>query len=210
MQHMWHPGGSGLAILALLAAACGGGEDSRAAATAEETTEDGNEPSQSALQFAIDGRSEPLGAHARLDVLEGIETVHLGITWADSGSDVIVIDVEFAGLDSAMGSHVIPLGLPDRDQNHANASLDSQLYYSQSGEVELTLSEQGSIEGRFNFLLAEDQAVLGDPLQPLEASDDAMPLTGDFHGKWILSCRSRFPGHESYMAGGVFCENLEL
>jgi len=213
MGQMWHPAGSRLAALALLAIACsGGGAASEGPASEQEPGVPGaeSEPSdsESLLSFAIDGRSEPLGAQARLEVRQGMESVHLGITGADSGSDLVVFDIFFSGVESTMGDHVIELGLPDRVENYANVNLDGTFYYSQGGRIELTLSEDGAIEGRFDVNLAPDLTEPGSPPLPFATTDSPMTLTGGFEGSWLLSCQSRFPGHESLMNGGPFCENL--
>jgi hypothetical protein len=217
MGQMWHRG-VGLAVLAF-ASACGGGDAVKGDAPAgtdpetestegTESTDDGR--SDALLEFAIDGRTEPLGAQAKLDVRQGFDSVHLGITGADTGSDLVVFDIYFPGIESTMGEHVLPLGLPDQVDYFANVNLDGEPYYSQGGEIVLSLSEDGSIEGSFSVELARDQSVPGAPLEPLMPSDEVMVLTGAFHGQWILSCQSRFPGHESLMQGGVFCESLEF
>jgi hypothetical protein len=210
----WAPllGSSWGLLVAVLAAACSSDPADSESPEPGGEMEPGSETSGAAVQFAIDGRSEPLGAQARLDVQQGSEFVHLGITGADSGSDVVVFDIYFAGVDSTMGEHMLPLGLPVAvgEGNYANVSLDGETYYSQGGQVELSLVADGSIDGRFEVNLAHDQTVEGSPLLPPAPSDDAMMLTGSFEGSWILICQSRFPGHETLMQGGAFCDDLEF
>ena len=216
MGQMWHPGASRFAALALFAIACSGGDAASEGPPGEQEPGEeepggATEPTdESLLSFAIDGRNEPLGAQARLEVRQGVESVHLGITGANSGSDLVVFDIFFSGVESTMGDHVIDLGLPDRVENYANVNLDGTFYYSQGGRIELSLSEDGAIEGRFDVNLAPDLSEPGAPPLPFAATDNPMPLTGVFEGSWVLSCQSRFPGHETLMRGGAFCEELHF
>jgi hypothetical protein len=206
MGQMWH---AGRALVALMAIACSGGEGNQPEPEPGGGTETNDEGSEAALQFAIDGRSDPLGAQARLDVQQGEEAVHLAITGADGGNDFVVFDIYFAGVESTMGDHVIELGLPmpDRVVDFVNASFDGESYYSQAGQIQLTLAEDGAIEGHFEVNLAHDETLPGSPPVP---NEDSMMLTGGFEGSWTLICQSRLPGHESLVRGGVFCEELEF
>lgn len=165
---------------------------------------------ESMLQLAIDGRDEELGAQARLEIQEGIDSVHLAISGADRENDFVLLDIQFPDVGSTMGAHVIELGLPDRVENHANVTLDGLLYYSQGGQVELTLSEDGAIQGDFELSLALDETPPGSVPSELQPSDDATALSGAFSGTWILSCHSRLPGHGTLLPGGEFCENLDF
>lgn len=225
MQHMWQPSFWGASMLrhvtfaalaaGVLASGCGG-SDSEAPAVDTEATEqapDESAPdpaSSSVLQLAIDGREISLGASARLLVLQGVDSVHLAISGADAGDDFVLFDIEFDGLDRTMGTHLIDFGLPDQVVNHANVSLDGDFYYSQGGQIELTLHEDGQIDARFTVALAPDDAMPGAIPVALEASDDPTTLSGSFSGRWVLSCHSRLAGHDSLVVGGEFCENLDF
>ncbi len=224
MGQMWHRAGiirSSRLLLAVsargvlfaaLAVACGSDPTDADNPEPSGEMEPGSESSDAAVEVAIDGRSETLGAQARLDVQQGSEFVHLGITGADGANDIVVFDIYFAGVGSTMGDHMLPLGLPVPvgEGNFVNVSLDGEAYYSQGGEIELSLAADGSIDGHFEVNLARDQTVPGAPLLPPAPSEDSMMLTGDFEGSWTLSCQSRFPGHETLMAGGAFCDDLEF
>jgi hypothetical protein len=163
-----------------------------------------------AFQFVIDGREGPMGAQARLTVQEGVPTVHLAITGGDHGSNMLVIELEFDGLENTMGPHLVEFALPTQGDHVANASFDGTSYYSQGGEIDVRLSADGTIEGHFNVSLAPDE--LGATADPVVfvASDNATAVTGAFSGRWILSCFSRLAGHSTLVPGGDFCEQLDF
>lgn len=196
----------------MLGAAAFGCSESGPEQVASNPSGDGmaDDGSDTALEFSIDGRQEPLGAQARLEVREGIEPVHLAISGADRASDYVLIDLQFATIEATMGVHDIELGLPDRVENHATVSLGGEPYYSQGGRIEVSLSEDGAIAGTFDLALARHDTQAGVPAMELLPSDDAMPLTGEFSGKWVLSCHSRLAGHSALVSGGEFCDNLEF
>ena len=166
-------------------------------------------PAGTDLLLAIDGREEPMGAKAQLNVLEGTPTVHLLITGADGAQDLVILDLEFDGVESSLGPHQGTVGLPDTGYT-VSASLAGRPYHSQAGYIDLSLAEDGSIQGTFNADLAEDPAVASD--QPLEIlpSDQVLGLSGQFMGQWVLRCQSRLPGHRSFILGGDYCESLEF
>ncbi|HKO91146.1 MAG TPA: hypothetical protein VJU61_08340, partial [Polyangiaceae bacterium] len=159
--------GVGLSLACLPLGCSGGGGSApppnEPAETAGETAEDpaASEwmlPAGTDLLLAIDGREEPMGAKAQLNVLEGTPTVHLLITGADGAQDLVILDLEFDGVESSLGPHQGTVGLPDTGYT-VSASLAGRPYHSQAGYIDLSLAEDGSIQGTFNADLAEDPAV---------------------------------------------------
>jgi hypothetical protein len=104
----------------------------------------------------------------------------------------------------------VPFGLPRQGDNVASASFDGESYYSQGGEIDVSLSADGTIVGTFNVSLAHDTLESPGEEAVFEVSDDATPMSGDFSGRWILSCQSRLAGHQTFVPGGDYCENLEF
>lgn len=203
-----------------VAAACGDAEHRppEPAAEAMPAQEENNEPASpegelqpgSALEFRIDGREGPMGAQAQVAVQEGTEGVHLRITGGDNGSNMLMIDLLFEDLESTMGPHRVEFALPDEGAYVANASFDGEWFYSQGGEIDVSLSPEGAIEGRFEVALAPDHLEMMGGAPVFEATEDATSVTGAFRGGWILSCYSRLAGHNTLIPGGDFCENLEF
>lgn len=215
---MSHSGAIVAVAMGLVAAACGDAEHPPSEPAAESSPEqegesepalpEGELPPGSQLQLRIDGREEPLGAQAQVAVQEGTQGVHVRITGSDDGDNMLMIDLLFDGLENTMGPHVDePFSLPRQGAHVANASLDGQYFYSQGGEIDVSLSADGAIEGRFDVALAPDHL---EQAPVFEATDDATVVTGAFRGRWILSCHSRLAGHNTLIPGGEFCENLEF
>lgn len=217
---MSHSGAIVAVAMGLLAVACGGAEPlpaEPAEASPEESGDietvlpEGEEVLPgSLLQFRIDGREGPMGAQAQVAIQEGVPGVHVRITGGDEGSNMLMIDLSFDGLDDTMGPHQEEFALPDEGAHVANASLDGEWFYSQGGEIEVSLSPDGAIEGRFDVALAPDHLEGMGEAPVFEATDDAKRVTGAFRGRWILSCQSRLAGHDTFIPGGDFCENLEF
>lgn len=217
---MSHSGVIVAVAMGLVAVACGGAEPPPAEPVEASPEESGDgEPvlpegeevlPGSLLQFRIDGREGPMGAQAQVAIQEGVPGVHVRITGGDDGSNMLMIDLSFEGLDDTMGPHQEEFALPDAGTHVANASLDGEWFYSQGGEIEVSLSPDGAIEGRFGVALAPDHLEDRGEAPVFEATDDATLVTGAFRGRWILSCQSRLAGHESFVPGGDFCENLEF
>jgi len=149
-----------------------------------------------------------------LNVTEGRRAVRLEITGTGQ-VDVLFLDVDFDDIDSSMGLHQVELGLPgdtiDVAINSAIASLDGRAYHSQSGQLEVTLSADGKIQGSFAVGLVLDPDVPpGEPIK-FELSDEVRPLSGEFAGTWTLFCQSHLPGHSgAYMKGGDYCEGVSF
>jgi hypothetical protein len=198
--------------------ACGG-EDPDPPPSPDETTSQpgGVDPEADAerdpewgLDFQITGRTVPMTARAELKVVERDPVVHVAITGRTSGTDVLMIDLTFEGLQNTLGAHRVELALPENGAHIANGSLDGTWYYSQGGVLDMTLSADGAIEGTFDIALARGD--LGAPGEPVVFEPDAVatPLTGEFSGAWVLNCHSRLAGHSTLIVGGDYCDNLEL
>jgi hypothetical protein len=149
-----------------------------------------------------------MGAKAQLNVQEGERWVHLSITGTEGPLDLVILDLEFDGVESSLGPHQGDVGLPYAAVYTVTASLDGRPYHSQAGQIELSLAADGGIEGTFDVELAEDPAA-GEPFEILP-SDQVRGLSGEFVGQWVLRCQSRLAGHRSLLPGGDYCEGLEL
>jgi hypothetical protein len=209
--------------------ACGGGnsESTEPLDSPEqlETEQDGAEPGTGetpepqselpgdqewGLAFSLVGRDVPMRARAEIKIIEGEDAVHVSIVGRTSGTDMMMIDLTFDGLENALGPHREEFSLPEGGAHMANGSLDDNWYYSQGGTIEVDVSREGAIQGTFNIALALGQ--LGAPDEPIvfETSEEVVPLDGEFSGSWVLNCHSRLPGHQSTIPGGEYCENLDL
>jgi hypothetical protein len=199
-----------------LTLACGG-EDPGATAPSDETTPEPAPPDERivldpewALDFEISGRGVPMTARAELQITEGEPDVHVQITGRTADTDVMIIKLTFQGFEAVLGPHREQVGLPEGGPHAANGSLDNIWYYSQSGEVEFSLSEEGAIEGRFDIALAQgDVTPAGAPIV-FHADEVTTPLVGTFSGPWVLSCHSRLRGHGTVIPGGDYCDNLDI
>lgn len=173
---------------------------------------------QPLLELSIDGRAQPMGARATLNVKEGEQAVQLSITGTDGGDDLLILSATFDGLDGTLGPHALPVSLPNAGDDTASASLAGLLYHSQAGEIDVTLAASGPLSGTFNLSMAEDAATppsaSGDGSAPaipaVEPSADVLPLSGHFTGSWIFACQSYLPGHHVLVAGGQYCDNLQF
>jgi hypothetical protein len=166
--------------------------------------------SEWALAFSIEGRTAPMTARAELKVVEGQSAVHIAITGRTSGTDVMMIDLTFDGLENALGPHTVQFSLPEGGAHVANGSLDGNWYYSQGGSIDLSVKPDGEIEGSFDIVLAEGHmSAPGEPIV-FESSAETIPLDGEFSGSWVLNCHSRLAGHQTLIVGGDFCEQLEF
>jgi hypothetical protein len=160
------------------------------------------------LAFSLVGRDVPMTARAEVTVIEGEDAVHVTIDGRTSGTDALTIDLTFEGIENALGPHVETFSLPDDGAHMVNGSLDGNWYYSQGGTIELNVSRDGEIRGTFDIALALGEMAPGEPIV-FEASEQAMPLGGQFSGSWVLNCHSRLPGHGTTIPGGDYCETLE-
>jgi hypothetical protein len=191
---------------------CGGAEPEPPLSTAE-APEAPNTPDEaegaatqpgSGLELSIEGRVDWTTALARLDIQEGEPDVHFSIT-GGADPDWLQLSFTFDDVASSMGPHDVELSSALDGQHGANGHLDGQDFYSQSGHVSFTLLPEGRIDGRFDMVLARGVV---SPATP--AGTEATPLSGDFHGSWVLSCQSRLGGHQTLIAGGNYCDSLEF
>ena len=164
--------------------------------------------SEAGLRLSIDGWAEQLGAKAQVNVIEGVPAVRLEITGTGE-VDVLLLDLDFDGIEGTMGLHDVDVGLPGDALDSAFASLGGQSYHSQSGRIQVTLSSDGGITGSFAVSLALDpEFVPGAPPVKFELADEVRPLSGAFAGHWGLFCQSHLPGHSSLMTGGHYCDGI--
>jgi hypothetical protein len=204
-----------------LGVGCGGGDPDAAApldpvASAPDDGAGDPAPAEPAsdpewgLDFSITGRSVPMTARAEVKVVEGSSAVHVAITGRTAGTDLMMIDLSFDGIENALGPHEVQFSLPEDGEHVANGSLDGNWYYSQGGTIELSVGPEGSIEGSFEIALALGE--MTPPGQPLvfAADEEALPLVGQFRGQWVLNCMSHLAGHQSLIAGGDYCDNLDF
>jgi hypothetical protein len=220
MQHMSHSRAIVVVAIGLVAAACGDADHPPPEDPAEASPQQGEngEPvlpegelqPGSQLLFRIEGREGPMGAQAQVEVEEGTPGVHVLITGGDNGANMLMIDLLFDGLANTMGPHMVEFALPHAGAHVVNASFDGEWFYSQGGDIDVSLSPDGTIEGRFDVALAPDH--LEDTGEPpvFEATDEATSVKGAFSGRWILNCHSRLAGHTTLIPGGDYCENLEF
>jgi hypothetical protein len=161
------------------------------------------------LDFEISGRSEPMTARAELFVDEGVSEVRVAITGRTTETDVMIIELTFPSVEAVVGPHVEQVGLPEDGPHAASGSLDDIWYYSQSGQIEFSLSKEGSIAGSFDIALARGEETPGVPVV-FQADEVPTPMVGSFEGSWVLTCHSRLMGHSTLIPGGDFCESLDL
>ena len=163
-------------------------------------------------EFAVTftGQAITMNARAELRVNEGERAVHLSLTGRTPGTDVIVIELTFDGLENAFGPHSVQFGLPEGGPHDANGSLGGDWYYSQSGQADLDISESGRIQGHFEIALTRAQEVSSPEPFEFMASAESAPLVGSFSVPWVLSCHSRLAGHGVLQPGGDYCDDLEL
>lgn len=167
-------------------------------------------PELGEFEVALTGEPIPMTAWAELKVREGVRYVHVAITGSTPSDDVMTIDLTFDGLENVIGTHRVDFGLPDTGAHIANGSLDGTWYYSQAGDIDVSVSPEGLVTGDFEILLAEGEET---PLSEgfgFEPRSVTTPLVGTFNLPWTLNCYSRLAGHSSFVFGGEYCENLDL
>jgi hypothetical protein len=163
-----------------------------------------------AFQLRIEDWAEAIEAKAQLNVTEGEPKVRLQITGGGQ-RDILLLDVDFENLEGSMGAHRVAVGLPGGELDSAIVSLEGQLYHSQTGQIDVSLSADGSISGSFELAIAPDPEVAPGELITFQLSEDVRSLRGQFGGKWNLFCQSHMPGHmQSLIKGGDYCEALEF
>jgi hypothetical protein len=197
-----------------------GGEDPSSSEEPVDTVPEGSETPDTAvdvptdpewgLEFALTGHPAPMTARAELKVVEGERPVHLAINGRTPGTDFVMIDLTFDSIEDAIGTHRVEFSLPMSGAHFANTSLDDNWYYSQGGEIDVSVSADGPIEGSFDIALAH--GVLAGPGEPVlfTPSDVTTPLEGRFSGSWVLNCHSRLQGHTTLIFGGDYCDALVI
>ncbi len=180
-------------------------DDTRAASGLGERTDE-------QVQLSIDGRDEPMHAQARLSVTEGMQEVSFNITGGDAADNFVVIDLAFAGVESVLGLHSIELEPAGIEGPHAVASLDGQVYDTARGQVELTLSKDGGVQGSFEIGLVVADLDGSRAAAGAAPSDGATSISGVFSGGWIVACVSPIRGFTGghAVADSPYCNSLEF
>lgn len=167
-----------------------------------------NSSEDARVELTVEGRGEPMRAQARLSVVEGEREVELTITGSDAADNLVVLDLAFDGLENVIGAHTFTLGPPVVDGPHAFASFEGQVYESPSGEVELSLSRDGTISGTFDIPLVEASpgAAEAAALEPVTA------MAGVFSGGWLVTCLSPIRGFTGghAVSDSPYCNGLSL
>src|SRR5689334_22944440 len=107
--------GRGLALLLALASslACGSGSggDGTADGAAQDAAAAGAAPGAPSV-FSVEGRGESSETAATLRVEEGESPLLLTIRGADGQGSLILIYVQFAGVEDVVGEHQLEVGAP--------------------------------------------------------------------------------------------------
>jgi hypothetical protein len=177
-------------------------------------TSDGSDSANNALAddvlLTLAGDREVLGGGARLDVIEGRQIVPLTVTtvYPNNHYDLILLQLELNGVENAMGEHTENLTGALDATAVAQAYIKQISYTSQSGTLDVTLSNDGKLEGRFDAQLTPDVPEGTTDAATLAAKP--IDLSGYFSGKWSLICRSPvqiLPGDHS-TPDSAYCRNL--
>jgi len=199
----------------VLLAGCGdsGGEAPAAPAAPAGAASMQPSNSESAVQLTFDGVHEVLSGGAQLEVRELNPVVNLVVTtvFESNHDDLFTLELAFEGVENAVGSHSSEFSGESNSAALAVAYLEQISYASQSGSLDVTLTGDGSINGRFAVDLAVDVAGSSDPAG-VPASAMPFSVSGTFAGTWSLLCRSPvigLPGDHS-VADSPYCNNLEF
>jgi hypothetical protein len=207
------------AAMFALALGCGGDPENTEASGAAEPAGSGSDSadtlSEGGLRFTLDGRGSSTTTSSVVEVVEG-EQVALTITGTDPSGNLLVLRAILAGVESVVGDHRWPLGLPEVADVFAVGTVDGQLYHTVGGELEVSLSADHQSEGRFELELApreESLAPVGTPsvATPTLAAAE-LRLSGSFASEWTVTCyslASGLPGgHTS--SNSPYCNALTL
>lgn len=159
--------------------------------------------------LTLDDKHEILGGAARLEVRELDPLVRLTVTtvYPNNHDNLILIQLGVQGVEHVMGQHTESFTSTEDGVALAVAYLDQISYSSQSGSLDVTLTNDGKLEGRFSAQLSPDAVVGTDP-----AAADPIDIAGHFAGKWSVLCRSpvlNLPGDHS-TADSAYCRNLKF
>jgi hypothetical protein len=176
--------------------------DSPAGDGAGEMTSDNNALADDVL-LTLDGKHEILGGGARLTVKELTPLVLLTVTtvYPNNHDDLILLQLGVDGVEHAMGQHTQGLMGTKDALAVAQAYIGQVSYTSQSGTLDVTLGNDGKIEGHFDARLTPDAE---------GSSDEPLDMSGYFSGKWSLICSSpvlNLPGDHS-TPDSAYCRNL--
>ena len=199
----------------VLLAGCSDSKQESPAATAGASSmpPSGVSRSESAVQLTLDGVHEVLNGGAQLEVRELRPVVNLVVTtvFESKPNDLLEVNLAFEGVENTVGTHTSQFGGESNSPAFAVAYLEQISYLSQSGNLEVTLTGDGAISGRFDAELAVDAAGSSDPAG-VPASAKNFSISGSFAGTWSLLCRSpvlALPGDHS-VADSPYCNNLEF
>lgn len=193
-------------------AACGSdsSKEGDAAGDAAEAPGDGSEVS-SEPRFAIEGRGESAKLSTVLDVVEGEELSRLAITGSDAADNLIAIYATFHGVETVVGSHVLPIQPVADAESFAVGTIDGRVYQSESGELRLTITSDWHSEGEFELTLALDEAVPATPgAEAGTVPATELRLVGTFESEWRVNCRSYISGFTGghAVADSPYCQAL--
>lgn len=181
-----------------------------ATSSVDTTTGEGDE-SAGTLELTLEGVPEVLSGSARLEVRELNPLVNVVVTalFPSSDDDLVRLSLGVMGVDRAMGTHRQQFTSERDSPALAIAYVERVSYISQSGSLEVTLTGDGRIEGRFDAELAPDlagsstdSALTGQPFS----------MSGRFAGTWMLVCSSPvigLPGDHS-VSDSAYCNSLQF
>lgn len=205
-----------LAVAAPVLPACSDSGDGKEAPTATDGASSMEPPAgetrrQSAVQLKLDDGDELLTGGAQLQVRELNPVVNLVVTttFEFNHDDLLEFKLAFEGVENTVGSHSSEFTSASNSAASAVAYLERISYLSQSGTLDVTLTGDGAIHGRFDAELAPDAAGSSDPAG-VPASAKNFNVTGTFDGTWSLVCRSPvigLPGDHS-VADSPYCRSL--
>jgi hypothetical protein len=201
--------GSTLGV-ALALAGCGadgGGADGGGAgdgALAEGSSGDGG------LSFNVDGRGSSSSTSGVLQVWEGEPAAELSLRGVDAADNLVLFYVTFASVETIAGAHTFRIDPPGAGSVSGIGVMDDQVYYSLRGQLELEMSGDGSVEGRFGMELAFDDGNAPPGGTSAEAIEVALGLSGSFRSAWTVDCRTRLVGFTGghYTHDSPYCQSL--
>lgn len=185
--------------------------DTPAGDSASEMSSNGNALADEVL-LTLEGDREVLGGGARLEVKEERQVVLLTVTtvYPNNHDDLILLQLELDGVENAMGQHTENLTSAMGAAAVAQAYIGRVSYTSQSGTIDVRLSNDGKLEGHFDAQLTPDVPEGSTDAATLAAKP--LDLSGYFSGKWSLICSSPvqiLPGDHS-TPDSAYCKNLKF
>jgi hypothetical protein len=210
----------GGAVFGLAVMGCGGDPEDVATGGATAPVGSTDELAEASAEtdgprFTLEGRGTSGKTSSVVEVVEG-ERVALTITGTDPSESLLVIRAVFPGVESVVGEHRWPLGLPEVAEVFAVGTVDGQLYHSVGGELEVSLSADHRSEGRFNLELApraESTAPVGTPSSGMPSIEGpGLTLSGSFESEWTVNCYSLVGGFtgDHTSSNSPYCNALTL